>query len=327
MPDHAHHHSHTGASHVLWLALALTLGFAGVEAAAGWWAGSLALLGDAGHMVTDSAALGLAALAAWLARRPPSVRHSYGLGRMEVVAALINGVFMLAVVAGIVSAAVQRLQSPQPVSGELVGLVAALGLILNITVLLLLSRGERTLNTRGALLHVMGDLLGSVAALLAGVVVTLTGWTPIDPILSLLICALILVSSLRLLRDGLHVIMEGVPRELSLPEVGRAMAAVDGVSSVHDLHIWTLSSGHVALSAHVVLEDPGPWQGVLRELSGMLEARFAIDHATLQPELRDIPLRRVPLADLRRQGDGYVIDPPTRPPDRRHGFSPRPPAG
>ncbi|MDE2088608.1 MAG: cation transporter [Gammaproteobacteria bacterium] len=284
---HEHEHSHPAlraASHTLVGALALTLGFAVVEALAGWWSGSLALLGDAGHMVTDTTALGLAAFASSLARRPPTTKHSYGLGRAEVVAAFINGLFMLGVVAGIVVAAVDRLLTPRPVAGGAVMGVAALGLIINILVAFRLSRGEKTLNTRAALLHVIGDLLGSVAALFAGLVIYFTGWTPIDPILSLFICALILYSSVRLLRDVLHVIMEGVPLHLDLPEVGRAMAGVDGVTSVHDLHIWTLSSGLVALSAHVVIHDMTVWETILGALRHELHERYGIEHVTLQPE-------------------------------------------
>ena len=301
MHDHSHRHHQSDVGRTLWLALAITLAFAGVEALAGWWSGSLALLGDAGHMVTDSAALGLAAVAAWLGQRPPSVKHSYGLVRAEVVAALINGVFMLVIVASIVSTAIQRLQAPQAVSGHIVSVVAGVGLVLNIVVLLMLSRGEENLNTRGALLHVLGDLLGSVAALLSGVIILLTGWTPIDPILSLLICALIVLSSLRLLRDALHVIMEGVPPWLSLPEVGRSMASVEGVQSVHDLHIWMLSTGNAALSAHVVIEDLGEWERIWRDLGRMLVEKFNIEHTTLQPEPRTQTLHKVPPQALRRR--------------------------
>jgi cobalt-zinc-cadmium efflux system protein len=282
--DHHHHHHEGQAGTTLLAALALTLGFALVEALAGWWSGSLALLGDAGHMLTDATALGMAALAAWIARRPPSARHSYGLGRAEVVAALLNALFMVAVVAGIAVAAVQRLSAPQPVNGAAVAVVAALGLAVNVAVALVLSRGEKSFNTRGALLHVMGDLLGSVAALISGVVVSYTGWTPIDPILSLFICALILHSSLGLLRETLHTLMEGVPFGISLPEVGQAMSGVAGVSSIHDLHIWSLNGERVALSAHVLVEDMGQWESVLAGLQSMLAERFAIEHVTLQPE-------------------------------------------
>jgi cobalt-zinc-cadmium efflux system protein len=236
-------------------------------------------------MVTDASALGLAALAVWVARRPPSAQHSYGLGRAEVVVALINGLLMLVIVGGIVVSAIQRLSAPRPVSAEIVIVIALLGLLVNIAVLMVLSRGEKTLNTRSALLHVMADALGSVAALLSGVVIYFTGWTTIDPILSLFICVLILYSSIRLLREVLHVIMEGVPRNIDLPEIGRALAAVPGVQSVHDLHIWTLSSGMVALSAHIMVENLSGWEDILDKLRGLLHDHYSIEHVTLQPEL------------------------------------------
>ncbi len=284
MHHHAHHNQHRGSASPLGWALAVTLLFALVEALGGWWSGSLALLGDAAHMVSDATALAIAALAAWVSRRPPSQLHSYGLGRMEAMAALVNGLFMLVVVTGIVVAAVERLQAPRPVMGGAVLLLAAAGLVVNVAIIYVLSRGERTLNVRGAVLHVMGDLLGSVAALMSGAVILFTGWTPVDPILSVFICLLIVYSSLRLLREVLQVLMEGVPRHLDLPEVGRAMAAVDGVGSVHDLHIWTLSSGSVALSAHLVVREFARWPRVLQEERRLLEERFGIGHVTLQPE-------------------------------------------
>lgn len=282
---HAHHHGAGAPQRVLWIALVLTLGFAAIEAIAGKLSGSLALLGDAGHMVSDGVALGLAAVAAWIARRPPSRIHSYGLGRTEVLAALANGVIMLLVVAGIVIEAIERFRTPQPVQGVTVAAVAFAGLVLNVAVALVLSRGDRNLNTRAALLHVMGDLLGSVAALVAGGVIALTGWTPIDPILSIFICVLIVVSSVRLVREALHVIMEGVPPHLNLAEVGRAMAEADPlVRSVHDLHIWTLSGGTIALSAHLVVTELADWDRLLELEQAMLRDRFGIDHVTLQPE-------------------------------------------
>jgi cobalt-zinc-cadmium efflux system protein len=280
--DHSHHSATTGRS-LAW-AFALTVVFAAVEAVGGWWSGSLALLGDAGHMITDATALGLATFAAWVAHQPPSARHSYGLVRAEVVAALVNGLFMMLVVIGIGYQAIQRLNDPQPVSGGPVMAIATLGLIVNAVVATILHRGEQTLNTRAALLHVIGDLLGSIAALIAGAVIFLTDWTPIDPLLSLLICALILFSGLRLLRDVLHVIMEGVPPYIDLPTVGKALAGVAQVRSIHDLHIWTLASGHIALSAHVVVTDMTHWDMILGDMRVLLHDRFAIDHVTLQPE-------------------------------------------
>ncbi|MGZ9171545.1 MAG: cation diffusion facilitator family transporter [Candidatus Binatia bacterium] len=171
----------------LMLATVLTLGFAGVEAAVGWWSGSLALLSDSGHMVTDAAALLIAALAGWVARRGPSPRHSYGFGRAQLVAALVNGLFMLAVVTAIIIQAVSRFANPIAVNGEAVTVVALLGLLLNILVARMLTHGGRDLNMRAALLHVMGDLLGSLAALVSGIVVWTTGWFAVDPALSLFI--------------------------------------------------------------------------------------------------------------------------------------------
>jgi len=252
-------------------------------------------------MISDATALGFAALAAWVAKQPPSTRHSYGLGRAEVVAAVVNSLLMVAVVVAIAIAAILRLQKPTPVAGETVMVVAFIGLLINVCVAWILGRGEHTLNTRAALLHVMGDVLGSVAALTAGAVVYFTGWTPIDPILSLLICALILYSALRLLREALHVIMEGVPLNLDLSEVGQAMAAVQGVNSVHDLHIWTLSSGKVILSAHIIIPDLSGWEDTLTTLRELIQEHFDIDHVTLQPELDGQgSVVHVPLAQLSR---------------------------
>ncbi len=282
-----HHHSHHQPSSgqlLLW-ALVITLAFAMIEAVSGWFSNSLALLGDAGHMFTDASALGLAALAAWLANRPPSHHHSYGLARAEVLAALINSVFMILIVIAITATAVQRLQTPEKIEAPTVIVIAALGLIVNILVAWVLHRGEQTLNVRAAMLHVMGDLLGSAAALIAGIIIYFTEWYRIDPVLSLIICALILVSSLRLLRETVHIIMEGVPHHIDLPDVGLAMAEIEGVNSVHDLHIWTLSSGRVALSAHVLLSNVDEWPRILQQLQTLLHERFHIDHTTIQPEV------------------------------------------
>lgn len=294
--DHGHAHGHAHAhgataGRPLRIALVITLLFAIVEALTGFWSGSLTLLSDAGHMATDALALGLAALAAWVATRPPSDRHSYGLGRMEVVAAMFNALFMLAVVVGIAAEAVGRLQHPTAVRGGAVLGVASLGLVINVVVAWVLSRGDGSLNVRAALLHVIGDLLGSVAAVAAGGIIMLTGWVVIDPILALAVCVLLLYSSLQLLRESLHVMLEGVPRHIDLPAVGRAMATREHVQSVHDLHIWALSSGQIALSAHVVLPDMRLWDAVLGELQEMLEHDFDIGHVTLQPEVNEHVLR------------------------------------
>ena len=279
--DHAHH---LPSGQLLLWGFVITLCFALIEAIGGFWADSLALLSDAGHMLSDAAALGLAAFAAWLSRRPPSARHSYGLGRAEILVGIINAVTMLIIIIAIVITAIERLQSPQPVSGGIVIVIAAIGLIVNIGLAILLSRSEQTLNVRGALLHVMGDLLGSIAALIAGAVILFTGWTPIDPILSFVVCALILISALRLLKEGIHVIMEGVPHHININEVGNSLAKLPGVMSVHDLHIWTLSSNNIALSCHVIIKDPMGWPQLLEQINHHLHENYDIHHATIQPE-------------------------------------------
>ncbi len=296
--DHIHHHlGHRGEHRHLTGALALTLGFALVEAVAGWWSGSLALIADAGHMLTDSTALALAALAAWLARRPPSDRHTYGLVRAEVLAALANGLILLGLIGFIAFEAVQRFQQPRDIRGEAMLVVACIGLLVNLLVAWRLSHGSQDLNTRAALLHVIGDLLGSVAAITAGVVILTTGWTPIDPLLSLVVAGLILFSAWRLLSEALQVLLEGVPPHIDIQAVGRDLATLEGVRSVHDLHVWTLSSGKIALSAHLDLEHLNDWPRILLQARALLARKHGIGHVTLQPETGDNPvLQRFPSA-------------------------------
>lgn len=241
-------------------------------------------MADAGHMLTDSTSLGLAALAAWIATRPADAGHSWGHGRAEIVAALVNGTAMVALVAIIVYNAIDRFQNPVEVKGIAVLIVAAIGLVVNLAVLKVLHGGEENLNVRGAMLHVIGDLLGSVAALASGAIILWTGWTPIDPILSLLICSLILVAAIRLLRTALRIVMEGVPGPIELEDVRAAMTEDREVVEIHDLHIWQISSERIALSAHVVVRDLEAWPGLLDRLNVLLLERFGIDHPTLQPE-------------------------------------------
>lgn len=281
--SHAHNHAHNG-QRSLYFAAVITLAYAAIEAGTGWWANSLALMSDAGHMLADTSALLIAALGAWLAQRAPDQRHSYGLGRAEFIAALVNGLLMLAVVSVVAIHAIERLQHPLAVKGEAVSVVAFLGLLLNVLVLYLVGHGAQDLNRRAAALHVMSDLLASVAALLSGLIIVFTGWTLIDPLLSLLIVAFILYSALRLLHEALHGLMEGVPLGLSLSAIGKEMAGRPGVLSVHDLHIWSLSSRHLALSAHIMLEDLSQWSSILADQRDMLKQHHGIDHITLQPE-------------------------------------------
>ncbi|MCI0749931.1 MAG: cation diffusion facilitator family transporter [Nevskiales bacterium] len=291
--EHDHHSHDRGPGRRLGWALGLTLAFAGVEAIAGGWAGSLALLSDAGHMLTDSSGLALAVLAAWFARRPADAGHSWGHGRAETLAAFANALLMLILIAGIVWGAARRLQSPVVIQGDVVFGVALVGLVINLVILYTLSHGPQNLNIRGAVLHVMGDTLGSVAALASGAVIVLTGWTPIDPILSLVICGLILTSGVRLMRDSVNVVMEGVPAHLKLEDIGRAIARTPGVVGVHDLHIWQVHSDQIALSAHVVLRHMDDWLRVLQRLRDALARDYGIQHVTLQPE--PVPEVKVPL--------------------------------
>ncbi len=297
----------SATTRALWLAFALTAGFGVVEAAAGWLSGSLALISDAGHMATDSAAFVVALIAQALARRPPSTRASYGYARAEVLAAFINALAMLALVVWIAVEAVARLLVPTPVTATVVIGVAAAGMAINVVVAWMLSRTASTsINARGALVHVVGDLLGSVAALIAGAVVQFTGWTPIDPILSIVVVLLILRSTLALLRQSTGVLMERVPAHLSYDAIGRALAALPGVTGVHDLHVWQMSAERPALSAHVTLSDGAAWPRVLAAAQRLLARDFGIDHVTLQPSWPVTPpsQRRVPVPVVADKGAG-----------------------
>lgn len=281
--DLPHRHGSSTHLNLLWPVL-LTLGFAFVEAIGGWFTHSLALLGDAGHMFSDSVSLALAWSAAWVALRPPTRRHTYGLARVEVLVALLNGLLMLFIIFGIVHEAIHRLSVPRSVEGGQVMLIAFIGLLVNVGVAYALNKSEKNINSRAAMLHVMGDLLGSVAALAAGGVIYFTGWMPIDPILSMLISLLLLGSTFNLLREAVHVLMEGVPAHIDPDAVQQDMSQMQGVNSIHDVHIWTLASGVVALSAHVVLSDLHGWMRVLPDMREMLDKRYGINHVTLQPE-------------------------------------------
>ncbi len=265
-------------------ALVITLGYAAVEFAGGLWTGSLALLSDSGHMLSDALALGLAAIAARLARRPAGHRHSYGWARAEVIGATLNSLLMLVIIVALVVEAVSRLLDPRPVAALGMTVIALVGMGVNALVIWIMSRAEMTLNARAALLHVIGDLVSSFAALIAGAVIYFTGWLPIDPILSLVIAALIMISTIRLLRDTLHVLMEGVPPALELQLIGKALAGMPGVVSVHDLHVWSITPGQVALSAHLEINDLQQWPAILAAATALARDRYGIGHVTLQPE-------------------------------------------
>lgn len=283
--DARHAHTIEGRSQAtLAVALGLTLLFAVIEVVTGFVSNSLALISDAGHMVTDAAALGLALLAQLIAKRPPSRRHSFGFVRAEALAAFVNSLAMLALVAWIGWEAVQRLLHPEAVQGGIVLVVAAIGAAINLMVAWFLSRDNQSINTRAALVNVMGDLLGSVAAIASGAIIYLTDWVRVDPILSLFVAALILRSTSGILRESYHFLMEGVPQQIDYLAVGADLKAIDGVLDVHDLHVWDMSPGHPALIGHLEIASLARWPAVLADVRAMLRERHGIDHVTLQPE-------------------------------------------
>ena len=284
--DAKHTHSkQVSNQNLLLIALILTLGFAGVEGAAAYFANSLALISDAGHMVTDAAALGLALLAQIISRRPPSPKHSFGFGRAEALAAFVNSIAMLALVVWIVFEAISRFYDPHKVDGFTVTVVASIGLLMNIVVAWVLSRDKKSVNTRAALVHVMGDLLGSIAALIAGVVIQLTGWMPIDAILSILVSLLILKSTISILNESYHFLMEGVPLHIDYLQVGKDLRGVPGVLAVHDLHVWEMTPSFPALIGHIEIAEMQEWPLIMSRINTMLLDQHGIDHVTLQPEV------------------------------------------
>lgn len=273
------------ATRRLALVLVLTGIFMLVEAVGGWLAGSLALLADAAHMFTDVGALSLSLLTAWIAQRPANDSKTYGYLRWEILAALVNGAVLFGIAGWVVLEAVQRIQNPAPIRTGLFLAVAAAGLAVNLLSLGLLHGSQGgNLNARGAYLHVLGDALGSVAALSAAATIALTGWTVADPIASVVLSLLILVGAWRLMRESTDILLESVPGHVSMPEVHRRMLGVAGVSAVHDLHVWTVTNGMVAMSGHAVVPDleshPGVLDGIRSEM-----ARLGIGHVTIQLEV------------------------------------------
>ena len=266
------------------LALGITAAVMVAEAVGGWFAGSLALLADAGHMLADTAALGLALFVARVAQRPATPERSFGLLRLEILAALVNGALLIAIAIGIGIEAWQRLRTPLPVDGPLLLAVAGVGLVANLVTLRILHHGhEHSLNQRGAYLHVLGDLLGSVGALAAGALVVTTGWILADPLISVLITLLVLGSAWRLIKESTDILMEATPDHIALGDVHDRIASVPGVDSVHDLHVWTVTSGVVAMSGHLVVRNPTDNQPVLEAVQDRMLA-LGINHVTVQME-------------------------------------------
>jgi cobalt-zinc-cadmium efflux system protein len=264
--------------------LLLTGCFMIVEAVGGWLSGSLALLADAGHMLTDVGAIALGLVSARIARRPADDTNTYGYLRFEILAALVNGALLLGISAWIVIEAVGRIGSPTPIRGGLFLVVALAGLLVNaISLRLLHGQHEHHINARGVYLHVLGDLLGSVGALVAALIVLLTGWTLADPIISVAISLLIVVGAWRLVRESADILLESVPGHVSMTEVQRRMLEVPGVSAVHDLHVWAVTSGMIAMSGHAVVPELRHHPDVLGRIRDAM-ADLGIGHVTIQLE-------------------------------------------
>jgi cobalt-zinc-cadmium efflux system protein len=297
--SHDHDHSRSADQRALAVALGLIAAFMGFEVATGIVAGSLALLADAGHMLTDALALAGALVAARLAVRRPGGQWTFGLGRVEILAAQANGITLLVVGLWVVYGAIRRLVSPPDVRGGVVVVVALVGVAVNLVATFVLSRADReSLNVRGAFLHVATDLAAFVGTAVAGALVLTTGWSRFDPIAGLLVAALMLRSAWSLLRESGRIFMEASPDGVDPQAVARELAADADVAEVHDLHVWTVTSGFPALAAHVLVSPDADCHAARRRLQHVLEERFHLHHVTLQV---DHVARREQPVTLRRQ--------------------------
>ena len=289
---HEHSHGHHGLSAVqsLTWALGITAVFFVVELVGGWWTGSLALVSDALHMGFDLTALGLGLFAARMSRRPADPKRTFGYQRVEVLVALINGVTLILITGIILREAYARFFAPQDIKAKEMLVIAVIGLLSNLAAGAVLYRSSReNINLRGAYLHVLSDALGSVGAVIAGIVILTTGWRQADPLVSALICAGIVVTSYWLVRDSVHILLEGTPSHLELDEIRAALEALPGVCSVHDLHLWSVTRGTESMSGHVVVESDGHTAATLRVGAKLLKERFSITHVTLQVETSGQP--------------------------------------
>jgi cobalt-zinc-cadmium efflux system protein len=295
---HAHPHPAVGAAgdrsdragnrRALAITLGLTSAFTLAEVVGGLLTGSLALLADAAHMLSDDLSLGLALFAVWLADRPASPERTFGYKRAEILAALFNGVTLVAISIWICIEAYRRFDDPPEILGGWMLGIAATGLLVNLAAFRILHGGgsSESLNVSAAMRHVLADLLGSVGVIVAAVVILTTGWEYADPLISVVIGVLVLGSSWTILRDSTQILLEGSPPGLDVAEVGRAMAALDGVVEVHDLHVWTITSGFPALSAHILVGSETDCHAKRRDLESLLHERFDLDHTTLQVDHR-----------------------------------------
>ena len=264
------------------------------EGIGGWLTNSLALIADAGHMLTDVAALSLTLGAIWFGSRPATAKKTFGYYRLEILAAFVNGIALVLLSIWVIYEAVQRWQSPPAINGSQLTIIAIGGLIVNIIAAKLLHSGHKhDLNLRAAWLHVMGDLLGSVTAIVAGILITAYGWLWADPLCSVLISLIIIAGSWRLILESVNVLLEGTPTHIDLAAVESTILETNGVAGVHDLHVWTISSGIEALSAHISHDESVVHSELLVEVRERLHERFGIDHLTIQMETSNLEAEAV----------------------------------
>lgn len=301
---HSHGHSHAGHSHShgagssvgrLRIALAITAVILVAEAVGGFYANSLALLADAGHMLTDVAALGLSLFVAWFSQRPETDKRTYGYLRLEILAAFLNGATLLLISVWIIWEAISRLRTPEPVQSGLMLAVAVLGLVANaISAWVLHPGGEENLNVRGAYLHILGDLLGFVGTIIAALLIRQFGWLAADTIASIVVSALILRGAWTLVRDSIDVLLESTPAHISAASVRDQLAQIPGIESVHDLHVWTVTSNVIAMSVHAIVREPERHQHVLEHVLDAMRL-FGIQHVTVQLERQEMYERELHL--------------------------------
>jgi len=308
---HDHHHgdstTHTSELHdpsarqeenkkLLLAVLALTFTFFVVELFGGLWTNSLALLSDAGHMLSDIAALGMGLFAIWISLKPAHQKKTFGYYRAEILAAFINGAALVVIAIIIFREAFERIQDPEPVKSIPMLIIAVVGLIINLLGVYILSKGEKeNINIRGVFIHILGDALGSVGAIVAGMVIWLKGWNWFDPLVSFFIGSIIIYSAWRLLWDTVHILMQGVPRHIDAEKIKQSMLSVEGVKGLCDLHIWTLTSHVDMLSAHVVVNDMSQSMAILKNLQHTLQEGYGLEHITIQIEDESVGACNLPV--------------------------------
>ena len=285
--SHGHNHGQANYNRAFVIGIALNSGFVILETLYGFLAHSLALLADAGHNLSDVLGLLLALGASILARRPATQRHTYGLRRSSILAALFNAIFLLIAVGGIAWEAVQRFSNPSPVAGGTVIGVAAVGIVINTVTALMFVSGRRDLNIRGAFLHMASDAIVSLGVLLAGIAILITGWLWFDPVVSLIIVAVIVFGTWELLRDSVNLALDAVPQNIEPLAVRTYLAELPGVAQIHDLHIWAMSTTETALTAHLVMPAGYPGDAFLARICQALHDKFGIEHTTIQVETGD----------------------------------------